>query len=135
MTTQESAPTGVHNHLSDAALAEIGTLVWRLHRRLGEHHAQDRLAQRHIEELWDTLVGAGLEVRDHTDQPLPEGGSYGLRVLAFQPTPNLTREQVLATVKPSVFFQGRLLQMGQVIVGVPATSEESVAPPEEEGHE
>ena len=60
-----------------------------------------------------------MDIRDHTNEPVPEYGSIGLSVLAYQPMPGISRERVIETVKPSVYVDGRLLQMGQVIVGTP----------------
>lgn len=121
--------------LSDATLADIGTVAWRLRQKLGQHPEVGRPISRQVEELWDTLKRAGLDVRDHTDQSLPSGGAYGLRVLAYQPTAGLKVEVVLETIKPSVFYQGRLLQMGQVIVGVPPADHSGDQPSREEREE
>ena len=74
---------------------------------------------RHLEAVWDTLGQAGVEIRDHADEPVPEYGSLALEVLAYQPTPGLSRDKVIDTIKPSIYVDGHLLQMGQVIVGTP----------------
>jgi len=78
-----------------------------------------RMPFRHLEAAWDALSSAGIEIRDHTDEAIPEHGSLALEVLAYQPTPGLDRERVVDTVRPSVYVNGRVLQMGQVIIGAP----------------
>ena len=132
MTSHQANAVPGTDGLSDATLADIGTVAWRLRQKLGQYPDVGRPISRQVEELWDTLRQAGLDVRDHTDQSLPEGGAYGLRVLAFRPTAGLKEEVVLETIKPSVFYRGRLLQMGQVIVGVPHMDEGSEKPPTQE---
>jgi hypothetical protein len=42
-----------------------------------------------------------------------------LKVLCFQPTPGLRRERVIETIKPTIYFKGKTIQMGEVIVGKP----------------
>ena len=48
-----------------------------------------------------------------------------LKVLAFQPTPGLTRERIVETIKPTIYFADQTLQMGEVIVATPEDSESS----------
>jgi hypothetical protein len=42
-----------------------------------------------------------------------------LKVVAFQPTPGIGRERVIETIKPTIYFKGKAIQMGEVIVGRP----------------
>jgi hypothetical protein len=42
-----------------------------------------------------------------------------LNVVSFEPTSGLTSEEIKETIKPSVALHGRLIQMGEVIVGTP----------------
>jgi len=46
-----------------------------------------RRPYRHVESMWDTLTQEGVDIHDHTGEVVPEGGVYGLKVLACQPTP------------------------------------------------
>lgn len=110
-------------------LAQVATGLWRLRRKMVEPGterplAEMRRAYRHLQATWDSLAEAGLEILDHTDTPFDSGMS--LKVLAFQPTPGLSRERVIETIKPTVYFADRHLQMGEVIVGTP---EEAGGPP------
>lgn len=105
-------------------LADVGTGLWRLRQRMvdsstGRPAEPMRKAYRHFESVWDTLTQGGLEIHDHTGEPVPEGGVYALKTVAFQPTPGLTREKVIDTIKPSVYYKRDLIQMGEVIVGTP----------------
>jgi hypothetical protein len=105
-------------------LADIGTGLWRLRQRMVDESSGRpldamRKAYRHFESVWDALTQAGVEVHDHTGEAVPEGGVYALKTVAFQPTPGLSREKVIDTIKPSVYYRGELIQMGEVIVGTP----------------
>lgn len=107
-----------------ALLCEVGTNLWRLREKMVEPQtsqprAEVRRAYRHLEAIFDTLTQAGIDIHDHTNEPVPEGGVYALKVVAYEPTPGLTREHVVETIKPTVFFRRRIIQMGEVIIGTP----------------
>ena len=109
-------------------LADVGTGLWRLRQRMLQPGTDQpleemRRAYRHLQSVWDALAEAGVEIRDHTGEPVPQGGIYALKVLAYQPTPSLEREQVIETIKPSIYQGAETLQMGEVIVGTPDTTE------------
>ncbi len=108
-------------------VCDLSTGLWRLRGKLSEaqsrHHLPEvRRAYRHMEAIWDTLEQAGVSVRDHLNESLPEGGVYSLKAVAFEPTPGLKRECVIETIKPAVYFRGQMIQMGEVIIGTPITS-------------
>ena len=100
--------------------ADVGTLVWRIQQRLA---ATDELPKplqklsRDVERTWDALTQGGIEIKDHT------GGDYeggmALRVVASQPVTGLTRRQIIETLKPTIYYKDKIIQMGEVIVGVP----------------
>lgn len=117
--------------LDERSLANLCTGVWRVRRRMidsatGLPRDDMRMPFRHLESVWDTLLAAGVEIRDHTDEPVPEYGSVALEILAYQPTSGLSRDKVIDTIKPSIYMDGRLMQMGQVIVGTPEHGAESL---------
>jgi len=72
---------------------------------------------RHLNSAWDALHQRGLKVQDHTGCKFDTGQS--LTVLAFQPTAGIAWEVVLETVKPTLYLEGTVIQMGEVIVGIP----------------
>lgn len=105
-------------------LSQVGTGLWRLRQKMvkaGSDEPLDemRRAFRHLESTWDALVQAGVEIQDHTGQAVPEGGVYALKAIAYEATPGIDREQVIETVKPSIYFRSQRIQMGEVIVGTP----------------
>ncbi|WAL64633.1 hypothetical protein ORV05_27255 [Amycolatopsis cynarae] len=108
--------------VDEKALAEAATNLWRAQRRLagdGERtSSRERQAGRYLRTVRDALAEAGLVVQDHDGDTFHPGRS--LEALLFQEEPGLTTETVLETVRPSVYFHDRRIQMGQVIVGSPA---------------
>ncbi|MER7892131.1 hypothetical protein ABTX15_20160 [Micromonospora sp. NPDC094482] len=107
-----------------AALATAATNLWRAERKLappGERPTpRDRQAARYLRTCAEALADAGLVVQDHDGDAFNPGRA--LEVLVYQENPALTGEIVLETVRPSVYLHGRLVQMGQVIVGTPGQS-------------
>ncbi|KAB8157448.1 hypothetical protein FH609_030515 [Streptomyces sp. 3MP-14] len=108
---------------TDALLrAAIG--LWRAERKLDQDGggplsgADLRQVRRQVNASRQALVDDGLEIQDHDGQRFASGLS--LEVLVSQEEPGLTHEVVLETVRPSVYFRGKRIQMGQVIVGRPA---------------
>ncbi|MET9834951.1 hypothetical protein ABZ078_38040 [Streptomyces sp. NPDC006385] len=101
--------------------AAIG--IWRALRKLdqgtGPLSAADlRQVRRQVHASRQALADDGLEIQEHDGMPFDSGQS--LEALVIQDEPGLDREVVLETVRPSVYFRGERIQMGQVIVGRPA---------------
>lgn len=102
--------------------ANIVTNAWRAKLKMVDADTNEptetmKRVYRHIEAIFDALKQMGIE---HTD---PAGRTYdsgmALKVVTFEPTPGLSKEEIKETIKPSVTWQGRLIQMGEVIVGTP----------------
>ncbi|MEO3922268.1 hypothetical protein ABGB07_00075 [Micromonosporaceae bacterium B7E4] len=114
---QEAPPAGP----DETALATAVTNLWRAQRKLaatGERpSSRDRQASRYLRTSSEALADAGLIVQDHDGDAFNAGRE--LEVLVYQESPALTAETVIETVRPSVYLHGRLIQMGQVIVGTP----------------
>lgn len=106
--------------------ADVGTLVWRIQQRLaatGELPKPLQRLSRDVERTWDALTQGGIEIKDHT------GGDYeggmALRVITSQPVIGLARRQIIETLKPTIYYRDRIIQMGEVIIGVPEETEMS----------
>jgi hypothetical protein len=103
-------------------LADVGTGLWRLKQKMvkpGTEQPLDEMRRpyRHLESVWDALKQAGVVIQDHTDTRFDEGMS--LTVIAYQPTPGLSQQRVLETIKPSIYLKTQRIQKGEVIVGDP----------------
>lgn len=125
----EMAPAAAQ--ASDADLADLATQLWRLGRKLAEPPpggpapggaAARRKEARHLRAAQDALGKAGVRAEDHDGTEFDIG--LTLDVLAYQPVPGATRETVHETVRPSVYRDGRRIQMGQVIVAQPEGEQE-----------
>ncbi len=105
-------------------LTDVITSLWRARRRMLPDEGKEppdalRPSYRHISAAWDALASDRVEIKDHTGERYVPG--MALQVIAFQPTPGLTHETVLETIKPSVFHADTLIQRGEVIVGTPSS--------------
>jgi hypothetical protein len=109
-------PTG----LTDRAVSEIVTELWRTTRKIDagdEAPRAQRQANRHLRAAWDHLAEAGIEALGHDGMRFDAG--LDLEVLAYQDDADAVEETVLETIRPSVYRDGRCIQIGQVIVAMP----------------
>jgi hypothetical protein len=101
-------------------MSELSTAAWRIRKRLGKDSdstQENRYIARNLESIFDAFKEAGVEIVDHTGEQYDSG--MALKVLAFQPTPVIITEQIIETIKPTVYHNNRKLQIGEVIVGTP----------------
>jgi len=129
LASREVAPPGSQREKvpDPRFLARVATHLWRLKARLvdqqsGAVRPELERAYRHFEAAWDEVVDAGVCVIDPVGQPFDPGMT--VKALEFQPVRGLTRKIILQTLKPSVFLNQALIQMGEVIVGVPDQSDQ-----------
>lgn len=111
---------------SEPALAEflgsLATHVWRAKNKMvdsatGEPREDAKRTYRHIEAAIETLRQMEVTVNDWLNQAYDAG--LPVKVLAFQPTPGLVRDTIVEVMRPAVIWKERLLQSGEVIVGIP----------------
>ncbi|MHC1739760.1 MAG: hypothetical protein AB9897_01475 [Anaerolineaceae bacterium] len=105
-------------------ITDIGTGLWRLRQKMlqpGTDQPLDemRRAYRHLESTLDAMTNAEIKIVDHTGELVPEGGGLKLKVLAYQPLTGISHRMVQETIKPSIFYKGQMIQMGEVIVSIP----------------
>ncbi len=125
LSTSSQTLSKNEDELIDMAV-DIGTLVWRIQRRLaviGELPNPLQRVSRDLESTRDALTQRGIEIKDHTGRDYDTG--MALRVITSQPVTGLTRQQIIETLKPTIYYRDRIVQMGEVIVGVPAETETS----------
>ncbi|MDI6763303.1 MAG: hypothetical protein QME83_09780 [Thermodesulfobacteriota bacterium] len=113
-----------HFHL----LADLGTGLWRMRNKMvkpgtDQPFEEMRRVYRHLESTWDALTQAGIAIQDHTNTRYNPGLS--LKVMIFQPTKGLDHEKVIETIKPTIYYKGQSIQMGEVIVGRPEAEKET----------
>jgi hypothetical protein len=117
----DTGPTVSH----DKDLAELCTSLWRSTKAMlgqggPDAEATFRRPLRHANAAMESLAQLGLEIVDHTGEQLPKSGAYALKVISFEPKEGLTQDVVLETVRPTILFSGRRIQMGEIIVGTPS---------------
>jgi antitoxin component of RelBE/YafQ-DinJ toxin-antitoxin module len=84
-----------------------------------------RRVHRHLEGALDVLKEMGLTINDWINQPYDAG--LPVKVLTFQPAPEVERDTVIETVRPTVMWKDRLVQLGEVVVGTPVNPEEKIS--------
>lgn len=112
--------------LDDGTVADIATNMWRVMKRFsgdGEVSRAQRMAMRNLTAMSERLDAAGIRVQDHDGIPWDPGMS--LKAIAYEPRPNVERETVVETVRPTVYRGGQCIQFGHVIVGVPEKGQDS----------
>jgi hypothetical protein len=103
------------------ALAELATVIWRMHLRLGAQEALPDVMNRQKRELdfaLDRMEQQGIMVLAHTGEPYDPGKS--LKVIAFDNCEPGENPVITETVKPTIYFRSLLIQRGEVIVGTRA---------------
>lgn len=119
--------------LSDKSLkflADVATGIWRMRRNMVPRGTDRMLDARPLEEMrkpfrwlqstWDTLNERGLEIQDHTGDRYIPGQS--LKAI-FEAHPDLREDTIIDTIRPTVYFEGKIIQMGEVVVGTPDLAE------------
>jgi len=104
-------------------LAAVATNAWKARSKMideqsGEPRDEMKRVFRHIEAMFETFRELGLEVKDHTRQVFDYG--MPLKVVTSQPMPGINKERVIETIKPTIYWQDRIIQMGEVVIGTPA---------------
>jgi hypothetical protein len=123
---EESAkPGGKAKHEPLQFYADLGTGVWRLWKKMlrpGSDKPLDEMRSifGFVESLRDALQEGGIQIIDHTGKEIPSGLS--LEVLEYQEKPGVTKERVSETVRPTIYYKDRMIQMGRVYVDAPMAS-------------
>jgi len=112
------------------ALAAIATNVWRAKTKMvdvttGEIREDMKRIGRHIEAIYRNLAEVGIVIRDHTNDAYDEG--QPMKVIASKPTQGLDKRRVSETLLPSIFWNNRLIQNGEIEIATPLTAN---TPPE-----
>jgi molecular chaperone GrpE (heat shock protein) len=106
-------------------LADIATNVWRAENKMLDSCSREvrdgmKGVYRHIEAVLERFKEIGLEVKSHTGDPFDYG--LPLKVVTTQPTPDIMKECVIETIKPTIFWHEQIIQMGEVVIATPASS-------------
>jgi hypothetical protein len=105
-------------------LVSIATNAWRAKTKMvdsttGEVREEMKRVDRHIEAIYRCLADVGIVIRDHTRDAYDEG--QPMKVVASKPTPGLEKKHVSETLLPSIFWNNRLVQNGEIEIAIPST--------------
>jgi hypothetical protein len=109
------------------AVATIATNAWKAKSRMvdasGEPREEMKRPFRNIEAILDALHELEVEIKDRCG----EAFDYGLpeKVVATQTQEGLSREKVIETIKPTIYWNGQIIQHGEVIIATPAQTKEA----------
>jgi len=121
---KERAQDGVRMSAELAkTVAAIATNAWKAQAKMidpvnKEVKTELRSIQRHVEGILESLRDIGVEIQDHTDTAFDYG--LPLKVITSQPAPGLKKERVVETFKPTIYWQGQIIQIGEVVIATPA---------------
>lgn len=123
--TAAPMPPALPENLTQS-LSALATHVWRAKGKLvdsetGEPKEETRRVYRHIEGALETFAQMNLTMNDWINQPYDPG--LPVKVLTFQPTPGVMSDTVVEAVRPTVIWRDQLLQLGEVVVGIPPNPE------------
>lgn len=114
-------------------LLSIATNAWRIRTRLTDSTTREpreemgtddlKKVVRYLDSMFESLSGIGMEVKDRTG----EAFDYGLpeKVVAAQPQAGLSKEIVLETLRPTIYFGRQIAQQGEVVIGTPLILEKN----------
>jgi hypothetical protein len=125
---QATAESGVPTDYLKA-LVSIATNAWRAKTKMkdaetGVVREEMKRVDRHIEAICRSLAEVGVVIRDHTGDAYDEG--QPMKVVASKPTPGLDKKRVSETLLPSIFWNNRLVQNGEIEIATPASPNASV---------
>ncbi len=107
------------------AMADIATNVWKAKSKMldsgsGEVREEMKRVYRHVEGALENFRDIGLEVKDHTGDAFDYG--LPLNVVTTQATQGITRESVIETIRPTIYWQQQVIQKGEVVIATPASA-------------
>jgi hypothetical protein len=105
------------------AIADLATNAWKAKIKMidnssGEVREEMKRVYRPIEGMFASFQELGVEIKDHTGEIFDYG--LPLKVVTTQPTPGITKERVIETLKPTIYWQEHIIQMGEVVIATPA---------------
>jgi hypothetical protein len=105
-------------------MAMVATNAWKLKTKMSGGEEREikeewKRLYRHVDAIFENLADVGVEVKDRTGEPF----DYGLpeKVITSHPTPGISRESVIETIRPTIYFNNQIIQRGEVVIATPET--------------
>lgn len=114
------------------SLIAIITYVWRIQDRIFDRHTLEpkesipaddvKKLTKYTEQIIDKLKSMGFEIKDRVGEQF----DYGLpeNVVATRPQPGLAHETVIETLMPTIYFQNKTVQRGEIVIATPEVSKD-----------
>ena len=109
-------------------LTSIATNSWKIRGRImidpkGEEPREElkkddiKRLVRHLDSISEALTEFGVEIRDRTGEPY----DFGLpeKIVSSMPRPGLTKELIVETLRPTIYWKSHIAQAGEVVIAVP----------------
>jgi hypothetical protein len=120
-TDTKQYPINKHDDEIIDMAKDLGTLIWRIRRRLQSPEITPKITNKisfDIDSVLTTLTNNGIDIKDHTGDNYYDG--MALHVIAAQPLEGLTDKKIVETLSPTIYYQKKVIQRGEVIIGIPA---------------
>lgn len=109
-------------------ISDMSSNVWRVKQKIvdsttGEPIEEFRKIHRPVDKIFSSLEEMGIQVIDRTNQKYITGMNE--KVLTFEPDARFTCEVIIETVKPTIIYKEKVLQQGEIIVGIPQNKNHS----------
>jgi hypothetical protein len=126
LSSQVNAGAGIRYAVPEKTvliIADVATNAWRARTKMvdknsGEVREEMKRVYRHIEAMFESFQEMGLEIKDHTGELFDYG--LPLKVVTTQPTKGIAQERVIETLKPTIYWQEQIIQLGEVVIATPA---------------
>ncbi len=111
-------------------LSELATHLWRAKQRIvgtgkeGAVSLEMKKVLRPILSALDNLDKLGVKIVDYIGQPFVQG--MALNVISSQPNASLASDRICETLKPTIFFNDKFVQAGDVIIEGPPSQPKTI---------
>jgi hypothetical protein len=106
-------------------ICDLSTRLWRLRNSLQQPGSQEAVpgverGYRHLERLLFSLENLGIRIVDRTGSFYDPG--MALKVVSSEPMDGIGSEIIKETICPAVYRDEKLIQVPQVVVGIPSNA-------------
>ncbi len=96
--------------------------VWQIKKAMIQENqkSEDREKKRswkQLNRLINEMERSGIVIQDKTGDLYDSGMS--VKVIASEPSMNISREIILETVSPTILYNGNIARFGEIVVGIP----------------
>jgi hypothetical protein len=104
-------------------LLAIATSAWRAKAKMidsttGEPRPEMARVYKDIERIYRHLEEIGFTIKNHTGDPYDDG--QPMKVITSQPRQDANRKYVLETLLPTIYWNDRIIQHGEIEIAIPA---------------